>query len=684
MKRCGWARPGRKMRRSGGRVGLALLAAAVVLLGSCASSKPKPRPVRPTLPPIDAPNALRGTLKTQADLVGVEPILVSGIGFVVGLRGTGGQVLDERVATTLERDMGLMGVGRPGLWENTPFEGATPRQVLADPNTAAVLVTAAIPPGAPVGSRFDVFVRAFNASSLEGGRLFTTDLRIGRPATFGAATARKLAEARGDVFINPFSEPGAEGTEVGRDVGRILSGGVVTDSLRIEVRMRTPSHGRVRLVASAINSRFPQREGDREPIARGVDENSVSVTVPARFQDDAGDFVELLRHVQLDTAFPQVHAQRYITEIEQEPYLAGDLSWALQALGEPALPFIRQLYDHPEVAPRLAGLRAGAGLSDPQAAPMLRQLAETGPISLRPDAIRLLGRLNAGPTVDLTLRTLLQEEELTIRIAAYEALADRAERAQRRRLLIDERSRDVAPGQQLSVSQLDLLSKVRLPPGTLQGVSRLTVPGKFHLDRVPFGAPMVYVTQQGTPRIVLFGEDIRLRQPAFVSAWSNRLLVSCEGVEAPVRVRYETLPVQNPREPDVPRAQVYTQEIDASAAKFIDLLSHDTTPEQPQPGFGMSYVEVVGALHAVWQQGALVGSFATERDKLAAELLAALDREPVLLRPEKEGDTSEVVVLDEAFGAPKPSQTPPPLGPDGKPTLVVPIDRTPNKEKNSK
>jgi len=157
------------------------------------------------LPPVDAPDALRGTLLTQVTFNGVEPSLVGGIGFVVGLAGTGGEPLDERVAATLERQMGLMGVGETGAWEGTPLEGVSPRQLLSDPNTAAVVVTAAIPPGAPEGREFDVFVRALNASSLEGGRLWTTELRIGPPRTFGETTRRLIGEAKGDIFINPFA-----------------------------------------------------------------------------------------------------------------------------------------------------------------------------------------------------------------------------------------------------------------------------------------------------------------------------------------------------------------------------------------------------------------------------------------------------------------------------------------------
>ena len=684
---CTWSASDRKSRRRldlrrpvcrtatlAASLALSLVVAATIGLG-CAGKAPK-RAVRPTLPPIDAPDALRGTVATQADLNGVQPTLVSGIGFVVGLAGTGGLPLDDRVASTLERQLGLVGLGEPKVWEGTAFEGMTPRQAMQDPNTAAVIITAAVPPGSPEGARFDVMVRAMNATSLEGGKLWTTELRIGPPATFGAQTARKLGEAHGDIFINPFADVSSELAAVGETTGRILGGGVVTDGLEVELRLRTPSHARTRLLTSTINSRFPRRAGDREPIARGLDEASIAIRVPRRYQDKAGEFIQLLRYMQTDSSFPHIHAKRYIDAVQREPYLAGDLSWALQALGEAALPFIRELYDHPEEAPRLAGLRAGAGLGDAIAAPSLKDLALNGSDAVRPDAIRLLGELDAGPTVDLALRSFLDEEELTIRIAAYEALASRAERAQRSRLLRSQNQQTLSKSQRMTIDQLDLISVRSLPMGTIQGVARTPIEGKFFLDRVPFGEPMIYITQQGTPRVVVFGEQATLRQPLFVSAWGDRLLMVNESPGEPIRVRYETRPLDDPRLTSGEQSRVYRQSVEPSIVKLIDLLSNEPKAESPDPGFDMTYAEVVGALHAVWRAGGMEAAFATERDRLAAELLAAADSEPITVRPETADDVREVVVLNDPLRRRTGTgRDEPRLGPDGKPTLVVPLEQ---------
>ncbi|MEM7621795.1 MAG: flagellar basal body P-ring protein FlgI [Planctomycetota bacterium] len=658
------------------RAAVAVATLGILLLGAC-SSRPPARVTRPSLPPVDAPAVLRGTLGTQIEFFGIQPTLVSGIGFVVGLPGTGGQVLDERIAGSLERQMGLMGVGREGAWTGTALEGLSPRQVLSDPNTAAVVVTAAIPPGTPSGRTFDVFVRALNASSLEGGRLWTTDLRLGPPTVFGSPTARIMGRARGEIYTNPFVEGGTSSAVAMRPAGRVLGGGTVTEALQIEARLRNPSHGRARLIVNTINSRFPQRAGDRLPTASGRDDASIALSVPHRYLDRSAEFIQILRHMQIDNSFPQIYAKRYTDALITEPYLAGDLAWALQALDEPALPFMRELYDHPEIAPRFAALQAGAGLGDPLSAPHLIELARTASSpAIQSDAIALLARVDAGPTVDLALRDLAALDTLTIRVAAYEALAERAEREQARRLaVLDEQEGLVATGR-LSVPQLELLAASRLPAGTLQAVSRLTL-GEFQLDRVPFGEPMIYVTQQRTPRVVLFGDDLRVNRPSFVSAWNNRFLLVAEDDAAPVRLRYESDVLRSRASALATPRRVVEHEVDPSITDLVDLLSHTPSPEDPRPGFGMNYSEVVGTLYALRRGGATNAAFATENDRLTADILSATEGVPVVMRPENEGDEEEIVIVEGGIFGEDVQETTPRLTPAGEPTLVVPINRDP-------
>lgn len=443
----------------------AAIACAGVLFGVATACQSEPaKVVRAPAPPRDVPEPLRNTVGTQVTINGIEPVLVSGLGLVVGLNGTGGLELPERIAATMEQVMGRFGISRANQFGGPGVAERSPRQMLSDPNVAVVVVQAAIPPGAPKGYSFDLFVRAINATSLEGGQLWTTDLQIGEATAFGGVQTKKIARGRGPIFINPFADPGANKDGVSRTVGRVLAGGSLQDPFRLELFLDNPSHGRARAIASAINGRFPEGPGDAGPTARGRNEESIAVTVPQQFRQRPQEFVELLKGVQIDQSAPEEYAKRYVDAIQNEPALAVELAWALEALGPKAVPFARGLYDHPEVVPQMAGLRVGARLSDPLAAEQLIELAERGQPGVRTYAISLLAQLDAGPRVDAALRQLLNTPELTVRVAAYEALATRAERAQLARLV--RAQQNAAPGEQTSYTQLEILSMLSLPGRT--------------------------------------------------------------------------------------------------------------------------------------------------------------------------------------------------------------------------
>jgi hypothetical protein len=627
------ASPGRGAR---GRAWFALTCAALVLGGCNSTPTPKPQVVTPTV--RDVPGALRGTLGAQARLRGVTPTRASGIGFVVGLNGTGGLPMPENVAATLEREMGLLGIGKSGAYEGTPLEGKTAAELLADPNTAAVIVEAALPPGARKGTPFDVYVRAINATSLEGGTLWTTELRAGPPSAFGSRQAVLLAEARGPIFINPFAGTENTAAAVSRTTGRILNGGRMAEDLQIEVVLDNPSHGRARLITSVINSAFPAREGDRGPTARGRDDALVAVQVPARYNDRREEFAELLRNLTVDPTFWEAYAKRYATALVEEPYLADDVSWALEAMGERSLPFVRELYESNESGPRLRALRAGANLADPMAAEPLMEIAARGAEGLRSPAIRLLERVESGPKLDLGLRELVGEPSLTVRTAAYETLVARGVREQRRRLeaaAAERAGRAEAP--EPVRQRLAMLSRLRLPPGTLQGVTRRVVNDSFLLDRVPGGEPLIYITQQGEPRIALFGERCEVQRPLLVSIDSGSIMFAADGPDAPVRVLRN-----DPRTGQ----QLVIREVPTDLGELVEVLSRRPSAEDPRAGLGLTYGEVVDVLYELWRQGGTRAAFATERDRLLAELLRAGESEEIVLRPEAPGEEGGVLVLD--------------------------------------
>jgi len=657
---------------------LSAVGAAMVALAwaaGCAGDVPKPLPA--TIVVREIPAVFRGTVGSEVAVNGAQATLVSGYGLVVGLRGTGGQVLPDRVAASMEREMGLKGVSKTTDLGNSPFSNKSPREVLRDPNVAVVVVTAAIPSGLPDGARFDVYVKALNASSLDGGRLFSTDLRIGPAAAFGTVTSRLIGSARGPVFVNPFSEPGKEDSGVNEQVGRVLNGGVVTEPLLMELVMDQASHQRARAIVSAINSRFPEGRGDRGATARGMSGGNsnlgtggrIAVRVPSAYRNDPGTFLGLMRGVQIDQAYPEEYARQYIAGMQTEPALADELSYCLEALGPKAIPFAREMYDSAESVPQLAALRAGVGLGDARAANFLKTMAAKGPDNVRSTALKLLGTAKAGPSIEIALQELLKEDQLTVRVAAYEALARRAERAQFARLLETQLAEQGSQGRGASPVVLEDLASVSLPAGTIQGVTRIDFREKFTLDLVPIGEPLVYITQQGRPRIVIFGDRPKVEKPVLVSTWSGRFTLVARSESEPLRLQY--------RAPQSPRA--VTMEMPEDLKAMIEILARKTTPEDPRPGLDMSYSEVVGVLYAMHKEGASNAAFATERDRLLADLLSAAQSDQVKERPETSKDIEELVVFD------KPQPTGKAKADDsGKKPQIMPIEQAPKKKDGGK
>ncbi len=613
---------------------LALL--TTLTLSACSSGPERPRRARTVAPPVirDVPSPLRGTIGAEATFAGIDSTLVSGYGFVVGLNGTGGGPLTEAVAGHMERMMALRGISRAGRVEGTVLEtpdgrGVTPRELLRDKNTAVVVVYAMVPPGSPKGMPFDVFVQALNATSLQGGRLWTTDLQIGRTEVYQGYQKHVIAKARGDILVNPFADPADPTSDVNLDIGRVLGGGVMTDPLEIAIMLDNPSHSRARAIATAINSRFPAGPGDRADPAKGRNDSIVALTIPSEYRMRPGDFVKMVQHLPIDIRIPpEVHAQRLLAGLENHPDLFLEIMWALRSLGQRAIPEIRKAYDDDQEIVRLTALRAGAFLGDVRAAPALIELALHDPnLDVRMEAIEMLRFIEGGPRVDATLRTLVDDDDPLIRIRAYEVLAARAERSQLARLQ-SRGSTMLTSTRPVTADELAVLSRLWIDDDGLSGIQRRLVDAKFMLDRVDARRPLVYFTQQREPRIaVMGGPNARLRSPILVSAWDDRFMLISDGPDDPHRLQYK----------DYRTGQVTTAPAPERLDDLIAFLAHTPTPENPEPGLGMTYSEVIAILYALSEQDAIMAPVLSEQDRLLRELLEANRTRIVEDRPEREG-----------------------------------------------
>ncbi|MGP1309287.1 MAG: HEAT repeat domain-containing protein, partial [Phycisphaerales bacterium] len=424
-----------------------------------------------------------------------------------------------------------------------------------------------------------------------------------------------------------------------RTTARILHGGTLTEPFEMILTLDAPSHARARAIQNAINDAFPRGPLDRVEVAKGRNDEAIAITIPDRYREDAGKFVRLLLSTRIDRAFPNEWAARYIRAMREEPALADDLSWCLQALGPTVIPQLRDLYDYAEPKPRLSALRAGAELGDALDTPHLTEIAKGQDSIQRLQAIRLLANMPPNPRLNQALRELVDADDIAVRIAAYEALAARADPS----LVV---SRSVGIERTLYTRPDD--------------------PGEFRLDVIRSNKPMIYISQQGEPRIVVFGESLTVDRPTLVYAWDDRLMLVGDDEDEPLRVRYQDWRLGS---------TAVQSEADPNVGKLIEFFAHKPTPEAPAPGLAMSYSEVVGALYALTQQtDAIPADFVAEQDKLQAELLALVQTEIGSERPELAGEGAEVpeTAAIDALTGDAPSRAEPASGP-GRSPFVVPI-----------
>jgi flagellar P-ring protein precursor FlgI len=188
-------------------------------------------------------------IKDIASIEGVRSNQLVGYGLVVGLNGTGDSLRNAPFTRqSLEGMTERLGVNIRGANANTK-------------NTAAVLVTAELPPFATPGSRVDVGVASLgDAKSLLGGTLIVTSLQ--------GADGQVYAVAQGSVQTGAVSGSGGSGSSVTRGVptaGRIASGATVEAETgfnldrmnEVRLTLRNPDFTTAQRVAAAINQTYP-------------------------------------------------------------------------------------------------------------------------------------------------------------------------------------------------------------------------------------------------------------------------------------------------------------------------------------------------------------------------------------------------------------------------------------------
>lgn len=225
-------------------------------------------------------------LKELASVEGVRDNQLLGYGIVVGLAGTGDRQQTVFSAQSLVNVLQRMGV-------------TVSASAITVKNTAAVMVTATLPPFAQPGLKVDATVSSIgDAANLQGGLLIMTPLR--------GADGQVYAVAQGPVLTGGFAAGGAGATRVVNHptVGRVPEGGIVerlapsaAPRNEVKLQLQRMDFGTASLISTAINRKFASAG---IALAHADNGSLVSVLVPREFVNREVEFIAILQDIEVE------------------------------------------------------------------------------------------------------------------------------------------------------------------------------------------------------------------------------------------------------------------------------------------------------------------------------------------------------------------------------------------------
>ena len=262
---------------------------------------------------LGATTAPATTIQELVRIKGHENNVLTGMGIVIGLNGTGD---DSRQALLAARPYGE-------LFRNYGNAALSIAELAEADAFAIVQVTMEVPAaGVREGDRLDVYVDTmFNATSLDGGRLVVSALRLPLP---DANELLPMAFATGKVIIqgdNPRS-------------GIVRAGGQMIADIRVHPITPAGTMGLVlkdqyasfpvaTTIAAAINDEFAL---DGLPqIAIVEDAKNIKVLVPAVERRYPANFIATLITIAIDPSLIQTEARIVINEREGIIVVTGNV-----------------------------------------------------------------------------------------------------------------------------------------------------------------------------------------------------------------------------------------------------------------------------------------------------------------------------------------------------------------------
>ncbi|MCE5186162.1 MAG: flagellar basal body P-ring protein FlgI [Planctomycetaceae bacterium] len=490
-----------------------------------------------------------GTIGSLSRVYAADAIQVRGIGIVAGLNGTGSSECPAAIRQELEKY----------IWRQVPDKGSiNARAFIESLNTAVVEVIGTIRFMADTNT-FDVVVRPLagtQTTSLDAGYLYTVELKeMSRLASIDQFKqySQTIATASGPIYSNK------------RVAGReknwyVMGGGQCVQKPSVKLILNKPNF----IAASVIRNRINERFGPRTCVA--VSDSECTLYFPVRYQTEKTRFIEIVNSLLLSEK-DELRQDRIVAAIDQlvrEPNKV-QAATILEGVGKTALDELSPLLKHPDAGVRFQAARCMLNLGSNEPVECLRSIVTNTGSPYRLEAIRCLGANARIRDTRPLLMSLLSEENLDIRLTAYE-----------------------------------MLERMESPVVMRKKVGG----GNFTVDSVLCDGPkMIYVYQKDQPRIVLFGCPIQCTRDLFIQSDDKSITLNAKPGDPYISV--------SRKHPSRPRV------IGPINSSFDVALLIETLGEMPErdkntalrPGLAVHYAEIVPLLAKMCSANAIGAKF---------------------------------------------------------------------------
>jgi len=481
-------------------------------------------------------------------------VTLKGVGLVTGLNGQGGDPAPSGLRTQLQNEMARRGVKEAN-------------KILSSPDTAMVVVIAYLPTMVRKGQKFDVRVVLppdARAQSLKGGwlletRLFeehTVDNQVSlRPQEYAVAggavlTGLGVEDVRGErqAELMAGTIPGGAISKVDRDL-RIM---LLSDKRGIRNAQR---------VAEAVSARFHKynKYGEKISCAEAQTDSLVNLQAHAQYRNNIPRYQAVIRSIALKESdvsrrMRMESLARDVMDLER----CQSAALQLEAIGEDAVPFLRDALESENFEVRFASAQSLAYLGDPAGVSVLKEAAKNQP-AFRVYALVALSVIREDAEAIMALRELMSSGSLETRYGALRALKE-----------LDPRDPFLNP---------------------IEFENRFVV----HVIDCE-GEPMVHVTRRRMTEVTLLGSDQRLRLPAVLNAGDRLRIIGDAGDDSVEVIRYaldaepERYRVPN-RLADILRA---LGELDASYPNVVQFLVEADSQHNLMGPFGIDRLPQAG------------------------------------------------------------------------------------------